>query len=188
MPTRNNISKVVRTEVSRAYQHGRLNEFEYWQKLRSTIRKGGDVEQLLKAHREQLEKALLEAAREVRDKPVSAANRTPGPWSVYQLADDVETYGNSAGKWIITADNGNVEVCGVIDRLEDAEWTVKACNGALAADPVREALEEAGKLALGELNEMLLAYRNNNPPRSIDLIVNAKRKLEAALKLAEGKE
>ena len=45
---------------------------------------------------------------------------TPGPWAIYYLANDVETYGDNANCPIITADNDETEICGVIDNPADA--------------------------------------------------------------------
>ena len=45
---------------------------------------------------------------------------TPGPWDVYQLADDQDTYGSHANKMIITASDHSIEVCGVVHNQADA--------------------------------------------------------------------
>lgn len=52
-------------------------------------------------------------------------------WAVYQLADDPKTYGKNAGKWIITADEDDTEVTGVIHEVEVAEHIVELHNFAV---------------------------------------------------------
>jgi|HubBroStandDraft_2_1064218.scaffolds.fasta_scaffold299813_2 hypothetical protein len=51
---------------------------------------------------------------------------TPAPWAVYQLADDVHTYGADANKWIVTADHHENEICGVVQTIEDANLIAAA--------------------------------------------------------------
>jgi hypothetical protein len=51
---------------------------------------------------------------------------TPGPWGVFQLAEDKEAYGLSAGKWIVTANEDDTEICGVVDKLPDARLLADA--------------------------------------------------------------
>lgn len=51
---------------------------------------------------------------------------TAGPWRVYVLADDSETYGNIAGMPIVTADDGNSEVCGACLNPADAQLIAAA--------------------------------------------------------------
>lgn len=46
---------------------------------------------------------------------------TPGPWGVFHLANDPDTYGKIAGKPIITTGDADIEICAVIDREEDAK-------------------------------------------------------------------
>ena len=45
---------------------------------------------------------------------------TPGPWQTYQLAHDDKTYGQNAGKLIVVAADGELEVCGVVSMDTDA--------------------------------------------------------------------
>jgi hypothetical protein len=45
---------------------------------------------------------------------------TPGPWQVFILADDPLTYGDNAGKPIITAQDHDTEICGVVVNPADA--------------------------------------------------------------------
>ena len=51
---------------------------------------------------------------------------TPGPWGIFHLADDVATYGENAGKPIICTKDFETEICGVIQREEDAKLIAKA--------------------------------------------------------------
>lgn len=52
--------------------------------------------------------------------------RTPGPWYVWQLASDPEAYGLHAGKLIVTAENGETEICGVVYNSDDARLIAAA--------------------------------------------------------------
>lgn len=51
---------------------------------------------------------------------------TAGPWAVFILADDTETYGNIAGMPIVTADDDNSEVCGACANPADAHLIAAA--------------------------------------------------------------
>ncbi|HLN26697.1 MAG TPA: hypothetical protein VK395_03075 [Gemmataceae bacterium] len=52
--------------------------------------------------------------------PINTSGSTPGPWAVYRLADDAETYGSNAGKLIVTTADNEVEITGIINREADA--------------------------------------------------------------------
>jgi hypothetical protein len=45
---------------------------------------------------------------------------TPGPWKTYKLADDTETYGDHAGCFIVTTNNDETEICGVVSSEDNA--------------------------------------------------------------------
>lgn len=51
----------------------------------------------------------------------AAMTHTRGPWSVYELANDSDTYGNIAGLPIVTANNDDTEVCGACFNPADAK-------------------------------------------------------------------
>jgi hypothetical protein len=53
---------------------------------------------------------------------------TPEPWVVWILANDPTTYGNDAGKPIITTADGECEITGVIPIEADARRIVAAVN------------------------------------------------------------
>jgi hypothetical protein len=61
---------------------------------------------------------------------------TPGPWDIFALGDDPATYGDQAGKPIITANNHETEICGVIHNPADAPLIA-------AAPEMLEACKEA---------------------------------------------
>ena len=52
--------------------------------------------------------------------PDETTGHTRGPWAVYRLADDPETYGSKAGKLIVTTADWEIEVTGVVDKQADA--------------------------------------------------------------------
>lgn len=52
-------------------------------------------------------------------------------WRVYALADDEKTYGENAGKLIITTEDGEQEVCGVVCSKDVADHIVYLHNIAL---------------------------------------------------------
>ena len=53
-------------------------------------------------------------------------NYTPGPWNVHTLADDPHTYGGHAGMPIITTEDGETEICGVVYETADADLIAAA--------------------------------------------------------------
>jgi hypothetical protein len=74
---------------------------------------------------------------------------TPPPWQKYQLADDDKTYGENAGKFIIVAADGELEVCGIVANDADAdliaaapELLEAAKNYATAWDRTNESLRK----------------------------------------------
>lgn len=89
--------------------------------------------------------------------------RTTGPWEVFQLADDQDTYSRDAGKWIVTAHEHQTEVCGVIETIQDARLIaaapdlLEACIQArlcinhhgIVGDPASPLLDEAIHKAQG---------------------------------------
>jgi hypothetical protein len=54
------------------------------------------------------------------------SEHTSGPWAVYQLADDDKTYGSNAGKFIVTSEDGDLEICGVVSYNNDAHLIAAA--------------------------------------------------------------
>ena len=62
---------------------------------------------------------------DVREEAAIYANRKPGnptrgPWAVYRLADDADTYGPNAGRLIVTTADWEVEITGPIENEADA--------------------------------------------------------------------
>src|SRR5207248_7142109 len=62
---------------------------------------------------------------DVREEAAIYADRTPGnptrgPWAVYRLADDADTYGPNAGRLIVTTADWEIEVTGPIENEADA--------------------------------------------------------------------
>lgn len=52
-------------------------------------------------------------------------------WQGWQLANDPTTYGEDAGRWIVTTEDGEVEAsCGIMSQ-EEAEQLASAHNDAL---------------------------------------------------------
>lgn len=60
---------------------------------------------------------------------------TPGRLRVWYLALDKETYGENAGKPILTTEDGEEEIAGVIDNAHNAERLVKCWNACVGIDP-----------------------------------------------------
>jgi hypothetical protein len=96
---------------------------------------------------------------------------TPTPWAVFQLADDEDTYGIDAGKWIVTTDEHRNEVTGVIQTLEDARL--------IAASP--EML-----VSLQHLVEQLEWHIKNNNDFGADR--QRVREAQAVIAKAQGKD
>lgn len=51
---------------------------------------------------------------------------TARKWKVWSLADDEEAYGENAGRHIITTEDGEDEITGIVYKLEDAELLASA--------------------------------------------------------------
>ena len=52
--------------------------------------------------------------------PAETTEPTRSPWAVFRLADDAETYGNNAGKLIVTTADHEIEITGVVHNPADA--------------------------------------------------------------------
>ncbi len=69
---------------------------------------------------------------------------TPRPWNVFQLANDPVSYGEDAGRYIITASEGDKEVCGVIYDEADAMLVAAAPELLEACKDIRALLDQEG--------------------------------------------
>jgi hypothetical protein len=75
---------------------------------------------------------------------------TPGPWSVFELANDSDTYGINAGRPIITAKNGDIEVCGVVPNPADAPIlaaSIDLLKSLVSLENILGHLLEAGRIS-----------------------------------------
>jgi hypothetical protein len=100
----------------------------------------------------------------------NASKYTAGPWDVYVLADDSETYGNIAGMPIVTAHGHETEVCGACFNPADARLISAAPD-----------LLQAAEQALAEFVDLCDADETLNGDKKIGQTM---RKLQAAISKA----